>query len=56
MQVYQGNDLNKIEKGKWEYVKEKTTRPKSRQQPKATNESSMQWDNPAPGGGPQMDP
>ena len=42
--------------GNGEYVKETTTRPKSRQQPRATNGSSTQRENSAPGGGPQLAP
>ena len=48
--------LDKIENGNGEYVKETTTRPKSRQQPKATNGSSTQRENSARGGGPQLAP
>ena len=45
---------HKIENGNGEYVKETTSRPKSWQQPKATNGSSMQRENPAHEGGPQL--
>ena len=41
----------KIKKGYLEYVKETTTRQKSRQHPKATNGASTQGENPAPGDG-----
>ena len=47
---------DKIENGNGKYVKETTTRPKSRQQPKAINGSSTQRENPAPGDGPQLAP
>ena len=36
------DSINKIENGTGEYVKEITTVPKNRQQPKAINGSSMQ--------------
>ena len=45
------NITNKIENGNGEYVKETTTRPKSRQ-----TESSMQRENPALRSGPQLAP
>ena len=48
--------LNKIEKENGPYVKETTARTKSRQQPKATNGSSTHRENPAHGGGVQLDP
>ena len=44
-----GITQNKIENGNGEYVIETTTWPKSRQQPKTTNGSSMQRETPAPG-------
>ncbi|OPL33261.1 hypothetical protein AM593_04934, partial [Mytilus galloprovincialis] len=46
--------VNKIENGNGECIKETTTRPKSKKQPKATNGSSTQRENPAPGGGLQL--
>ena len=48
--------IHKIENGNGEYVKETTTRPKSRQQWKATDWSSRQQENPAPVSGPQLAP
>ena len=49
-------EIGNMSKRQREYVKETTTRPKSRQQPKATNGSSMQPDNPTLGGRPQLAP
>ena len=50
------NSIYKIENGNWEYFKETTTQPKSRQQPKSTNGSSTQRLNPALGVGHQLTP
>ena len=45
------NQGDKIENENGECVKETTIRPKSRKQPKATNEYSTQRENPTSGGG-----
>ena len=49
-------ECTEIENGNGECVKETTTRLKSKQQPKATNGSSIQRETPAPGGVLQLAP